>query len=88
MITTQAFFPLLSRAGDELHFMDILDMATAEKKLASFTHGHTMTLLQAKRMQIDVRDLYGSCLQLVPSLIRDCINLESEERTRVASEKK
>jgi hypothetical protein len=57
MITTQAFFPLLSRAGDELHFMDILDMATAEKKLASFTHGHTTTLLQAKRIQIDVRDL-------------------------------
>jgi hypothetical protein len=28
--------------------MDILDMATAEKKLASFTHGHTATLLQAK----------------------------------------
>jgi hypothetical protein len=37
--------------------MDILDMATAEKKLASFTYGHTATLQQAKRMQIDVRDL-------------------------------
>jgi len=48
----------LESGGDELHFMDhILDVATtAEKKLASFTHGHTATLLQAKRMQIDVRD--------------------------------
>ena len=47
----------LESGGDELHFMDILDRATAGKKLASLTHGHTATLLQAKRMQIDVRDL-------------------------------